>query len=61
MCLLLALEVYSRLLIYSLGFMAVDRNKKHLLGLTQTIILTLASFLLSHSGFGQNEGRGEYI
>ena len=31
----LPFEVFNRLLIYSLGYMAVDRIKKHLLGLTQ--------------------------
>ena len=35
----LALEVYNRLI--SLGFMVVDGIKKHLLGLTESNILTL--------------------
>ena len=38
----LALEVNNRLFIDSLGFMTADNIKKHLLGLTQSNILTLA-------------------
>ena len=48
----LALEVYNRPFIDNLGFMAVDKIKKHLLG---------PSFLPSPCRFGQNEGLGEYI
>ena len=42
MSLPLALEVCNRLFIDSFGFMAVDKIKNHLLGLTQSNILTLA-------------------
>ena len=38
----LALDVYNGLFIDSLDFMAVDSFKKHILGLTQSNILTLA-------------------
>ena len=42
----LALEVYNRLFINSLGFMVVDKVKTHLLRLTQSI-LTVSSGLMS--------------
>ena len=37
----LALDVYNRLFIDCLGFIAVDQIKKHIMGLTQSNILTL--------------------
>ena len=49
----LALEVYDILLIDSFGFMAVNKIKKHLLGLISQINSPWPSF--------QNEGCNEYI
>ena len=55
----LALEEYN---IDSLGFMAVDKIKKHLLGLTQSKILTGPSVLISPSrDLVRTEGRSEYF
>ena len=54
----LALEVYNRLFIDSLGFRLVDNIKKHLLSQIYSI---WPSFIFSAFGFGQYEGRGEYI
>ena len=51
----LALEVHNRLIIDSLGFMVVDKIRKHLLGLTQLNILTAALIL------PERLGSGEYI
>ena len=51
----LALEVHNRLIIDSLGFMVVDKIRKHLLGVTQLNILTVALIL------PEGEGSGEYI
>ena len=39
----LDLEVYHRLFIDSLGFMAVDRIKKHLLGFTESKLTAAVS------------------
>ena len=41
----LALDVYNRLFVDSLGLMAVDTTKKHMLGLTQSKYLPWPSVL----------------
>ena len=58
MHLLLALEVYNRQFIDS--FIVVDLIKKHHLGLTQSIILTLA-FISAFTLQVLTQGRSEYI
>ena len=57
----LALEVDNGLFIDCLGCVAVNKIKKQLLGLYQLNIIIHPSFLPSPFGFGQNEGRSEYI
>ena len=53
MYLLLALKVYSRMLIDSLCFMGVDKIKKHLLGFIQSKYSPLPSVLTIPSAFNE--------